>query len=149
MKKFKFYLMAALMMAVASLSFAKVEEMIGAKDANSSRRKFMAEACTDDVALEYLDNVLKSERISGKLKDFYSVTNDSAVKEDERMVSTVTKDIYKNFKVRNNDSFSYVVFRNAPDDDIDGCDGWVVFAHYAKNDSSQWYYYIWYFDLVD
>lgn len=136
----KIFLLSLFLLTFGMMNaFAYDGSVYGGLDGTFSREDFDEQAGDPDVAI----GIIESLGV-GELDKFYQVTEDSADEEDLQVFEDISEYIDENYKVKNNQGYSFVVVRTQTDEVLDG---WVIFYHYSKKAETPNIYYIYYFGL--
>lgn len=137
----KFFCIAFLLIATGLASlFAYDGTVYGGLDGVFSRDNYVEQAGDPDVAIAVVESIG-----AGELTDFYQITSEIADDDDIDVAENIIDYIKDNFKVKNNQAYSFVVVDSQTDEELDG---WVIFYHYSKKAEDPELLYMYYFTLV-
>lgn len=94
---------------------------------------------------EYVFNMLDPKGEYG-IQRFFLITEDTVDEEDASFLDDIEVYINKNFNVKENESYSFLVLRNNTETFMDG---WVVLYHYAPKNKTPHLYYLYYFSTEE
>lgn len=146
MKSVKKFLAGIAVLAISGFgAFAQendfVGNIMGGLDGVYEREAYETEASDPEYAYQIVELLVDQIGV-GEVTKLYSFDESTDDEEDLQLISDIKKYVTDNYKVKNNQGYSFVVFRSVGDA---GIDGYLAFYHYNKKASPKDLYYFYYF----
>lgn len=115
--------------------------VMGGLDGVFERDAYEEQASNPEVAYAVAYQLVQAIG-AGEITELYQLTEDTIDDEDEVLMNDVKEYISANYKVKNNQGYSFIVLRSQSEE---GIDGWLAFYHYSKKGKPADMYYYYYF----
>lgn len=115
--------------------------IMGGLDGVFDRADYEEQASNPEVAYAVVDQLVQSIG-AGEITDLYLLDEETSDDEDFAITEELKDYVSANYKVKNNQGYSFVIIRSQSEE---GIDGWIAFYHYSKKAKPADLYYIYYF----
>lgn len=115
--------------------------IMGGLDGVFERAVYEEQASDPNVAYAVVDQLVQAIGV-GEITDLYLLDEETSDEEDIAIAEELKDYIAANYKVKNNQGYSFVIVRSQSEE---GIDGWIAFYHYSKKAKPADMYYVYYF----